>query len=369
MRAVFLANVRMKNNEGIYKKIIAEADALGNVVGQCDLVITDYYTQKSKIINTLDHTEHIEEGNVIATATQIIENTPCEYLYIRLMIPTFALVELMKKAKKRGIKVYYEIPTYPYYAEQFRSSKKKYRAIAKIAIDFMFSPFIYKYCDHIVVIRSKSNLPMKSKMVEITNGVRTSCIKEKSYTPKLDNVFRMVTVGTLYPYHGYDRILEGLKMCDEQVNDTPIEFHVVGESDTINDLKKMSKKLGLRRVFFHGIKTTEELNEMFEEYNVGLGCLALHRRNADTDTTLKIIEYYCRGVPVVTSGKSPYADELVTIFVPDDETPIDIYSIYMKWKNMPTDKLKKLSISAKKQFDWNSIFKDLLLQTGLKIEE
>lgn len=44
---------------------------------------------------------------------------------------------------------------------------------------------------------------------------------------------------------------------------------------------------------------------MYEEFDVGLGCLALHRRNADIDTTLKIIEYYCRGVPVVTSGKEP----------------------------------------------------------------
>lgn len=271
----------------------------------------------------------------------------------------------MKTAQQRGIKVLYEIPTYPYYGEQFRASRKKYRAVAKIAVDAMFSPLIKKYADHIVIIRSNSKIRLHHKMVEINNGVNTEKIKSKENYDSKDGVFRMVTVGTLFPYHGYDRVLAGLKDCKEEVDGHPVEFHIVGASQTIDELKAQAQKLGLKRVIFHGMKKTDELNEMYEEFDVGLGCLALHRRNADIDTTLKIIEYYCRGVPVVTSGKSPYKDPAVTICVPDGEDPVDINRLYCKWKNIDEKKLRKLSEQAKKEFSWNFIMKQLLMACGI----
>lgn len=281
------------------------------------------------------------------------------------MVPNFSLIALMKTAQQRGIKVLYEIPTYPYYGEQFRASRKKYRAVAKIAVDAMFSPLIKKYADHIVIIRSNSKIRLHHKMVEINNGVNTEKIKSKENYGSKDGVFRMVTVGTLFPYHGYDRVLAGLKDCKEEVDGHPVEFHIVGASQTIDELKEQAQKLGLKRVIFHGMKTTDELNEMYEDFDVGLGCLALHRRNADIDTTLKIIEYYCRGVPVVTSGKSPYKDPAVTICVPDGEEAVNINRLYRKWKNIDKDKQQKLSEQAKKEFSWNFIMKQLLMVCGI----
>lgn len=281
------------------------------------------------------------------------------------MVPNFSLIALMKTAQQRGIKVLYEIPTYPYYGEQFRASRKKYRAVAKIAVDAMFSPLIKKYADYIVIIRSNSKIRLHHKMVEINNGVNTEKIKSKENYGSKDGVFRMVTVGTLFPYHGYDRVLAGLKDCKEEVDGHPVEFHIVGASQTIDELKEQAQKLGLKRVIFHGMKTTDELNEMYEDFDVGLGCLALHRRNADIDTTLKIIEYYCRGVPVVTSGKSPYKDPAVTICVPDGEEAVNINRLYRKWKNIDKDKQQKLSEQAKKEFSWNFIMKQLLMACGI----
>lgn len=281
------------------------------------------------------------------------------------MVPNFSLIALMKTAQQRGIKVLYEIPTYPYYGEQIRASRKKYRAVAKIAVDAMFSPLIKKYADHIVIIRSNSKIRLHHKMVEINNGVNTEKIKSRENYGSKDGVFRMVTVGTLFPYHGYDRVLAGLKDCKEEVDGHPVEFHIVGASQTIDELKEQAQKLGLKRVIFHGMKTTDELNEMYEDFDVGLGCLALHRRNADIDTTLKIIEYYCRGVPVVTSGKSPYKDPAVTICVPDGEEAVNINRLYRKWKNIDKDKQQKLSEQAKKEFSWNFIMKQLLMACGI----
>lgn len=358
MKSLFVTNLELKPNEGIYKKICAEAAAIGKAVGNCTLVMKK--STGSVMVNTENNTAENSSLDVFAAVCKFLDEHNINVLYIRLMVPNMKLIRMMKKARGKGTKVYYEIPTYPYYAEQFRASRKKYRAIAKIMIDAAFSPSIYRNCDHIVVIRSNSKLRLKPKMIEMDNGVRTDDIKAKSYDKGGDGVFRMVTVGTLFPYHGYDRILKGMKMRNEQVGNVPVEFHVIGASQTIDELHQQADALDLKRVFFHGVKTTAELNDMYESFDVGLGCLALHRRNADIDTTLKVVEYYCRGVPVVTSGKSPYKDEEMTIVVPDGEGPIDISDIYKKWKKIPTDKLNGLSENAKGQFSWDLIMKNLI---------
>ncbi len=362
MRAAFLANVYLDKNEGIYKKIHAEAAALGNTIGKCDLMIGDSNGHGCRIVNMKNGRESTVRVKPIKAAISLIRKKNYDVLYIRLMIPGPSLLRLMSIARKKGVKVFYEIPTYPYYAEQIRTSRKKYRALAKIAIDAFFSPFVYRLCSYMPVIKSNSGIKMKPQMVEITNGAKVDDIKAKAYPSSCDKAFRMVTVGTLYPYHGYDRVLKGLKACNEKVDGKNVEFHVIGNSDTINDLKAFSKELGLERVFFHGTKTTEELNEMFESFDVGLGCLALHRRNADIDTTLKIIEYYCRGVPVVTSGISPL-DKVspdYTIHVVDNETPINIARIVKAYEEIDQKKLQTLSTMAKRIFDWNYIMKDLM---------
>ena len=61
-------------------------------------------------------------------------------------------------------------------------------------------------------------------MVEITNGVRTDNIKGKDYSKDRDNTFRMVAVGTLYPYHGYDRVLKGSIVSISSICHSPLEL-------------------------------------------------------------------------------------------------------------------------------------------------
>ncbi|ADU27855.1 glycosyltransferase [Ethanoligenens harbinense] len=362
MEALLIANLELNKNEGIYQKICAEATAIGNVIGRCTLLTR---LQDASILLDTGTGESVEvDQSLLNCAKTLIDHKEINLVYIRLMVPGFGLIQLMRKARKKGAKIYYEIPTYPYFAEQFRASKKKYRAAMKISLDCLFFPFINYLCERIVVIKSNTNVHMFHKMVEITNGVQTENITSKNYQTQWDGTFRMVAVGTLYPYHGYDRVLLGLAKCEEQINGIPVEFHVVGESSTINDLRKLTRHLGLKRVKFYGIKSTDELNCMYDQFDVGLGCLALHRRNANIDTTLKIIEYYCRGVPVVTSGLSPLEEKDYTIHVTDGEDALNIQEIFDIWCRMKREKLEDLAEIAKKRFSWNRIM-GKLLENGL----
>lgn len=360
MNALFIANLQLSETEGIFKKVCAESDAVGHVVGSCQLVTRRGDKAVVKLQDELE--QNLQEVSFFEYINKVIDSGNVELFYIRHMIPSPALIRMLKKAKDKKIRIYYEIPTYPYFAEQFRTSRKKYRAVAKIVLDVIFWPLIYLYIDKLVVIRSNTKSKTYSKMIEITNGVGITNIKEKNYdNRKDDNCFRMVAVGTLYPYHGYDRVLKGLAECKERVDGKKVEFHVIGASQTIDELQMMSNSLGLNNVFFHGIKTTDQLNEMYDQFNVGLGCMALHRRNADIDTTLKIIEYYCRGIPVISTGKCPLVDEKFSCIVEDNEDAVNISKIYQYYCGLTTEELKTISGIAKKQFLWESIMRNCLI--------
>lgn len=365
MKALFVANVEMDESEGIYKKVNAESNAIAKKLGECELVTK---IGKNAKVKSLNGKSFVVQQSVLGYVNSCIITGDLDFIYIRHMIPSPQLISLIKLAKKNGIVVYYEIPTYPYFGEQFKASRHKYRAIIKIALDVIFWPFIYKYIDKLITIRSNSKAKSYKKMYEITNGVRVDNIKSKSYESIDPKVFRMVAVGTLFPYHGYDRVLAGMAQCGEKVGDIKIEFHVVGKSQTIDDLQRMADQLNLKNIIFHGMKTTEELNTLYEQFNVGLGCLALHRRNADIDTTLKVIEYYCRGVPVISSGTCPLVDPRFTFQVPDTEEPINIKEIYNYYKDLNINELVELADIAKSQFSWDAIMSKCLSEVEVHNE-
>lgn len=358
MRALFVANLQLKSTEGIYKKVCSQADAIGDIVGNCDLVMR--FGSNAVVKKYGANVVEEKKEKFYKYVMKILDNDEIKLVYIRHMIPDFRLIKILSKAKKKSIKIYYEIPTYPYFGEQFKAAKKKYKAMVKISLDIIFWPWIYCLIDKLVVIRSNTKKHHFSKMVEITNGVKTDDIVSKTYpTDSNNDKFSMITVGTLYPYHGYDRVLHGLADCNESVDGKVVEFHVVGQSDTIDELHKLSDELNLKHVVFHGVKTTEELNKMYEEFDVGLGGLALHRRNADIDTTLKVIEYYCRGVPVVTSGLCPSTVvRPFTICVEDSENPLNIEYIYNSFCEI--NNKESISKVSKDIFSWTYIMKELM---------
>lgn len=364
MNALFVTNFELKPNDGISKKILAQAFALKKATGNAWLI--SRVVGGSQMTNLQDGKCTESPVSVLKLARTFADDVGAGLVYVRHMIPSPALIVLLHHLKTRGIPILYEIPTYPYFAEQFRVSHRKYRALAKLALDVLFWPFIYPLVSKVVVVRSNSKAHLFKKMVPIGNGADIHALARKQYPSRLpsgDNSCQLslVAVGTLYPYHGYDRLLAGLKIYNESGKRPPVEFHVVGASDTIENLKRQTSALGLRNVFFHGPMTTEELNAFFERIDIGVGSLALHRRNADIDTTLKVVEYFCRGVVVATCGISPL-DAVwpsATIHVPDGEAPVDIGEIVERFLRIPDEQKRKISEIARNSLDWNVIMSNL----------
>ncbi|HMR73433.1 MAG TPA: hypothetical protein PKD68_05530, partial [Candidatus Saccharibacteria bacterium] len=155
MEVLVVANINLGENEGIYKKIVAEATALGQILGSAKAVLRRgneavYLEMPSgRIISR-------SEKSIYRFALEIVRSARCDILYVRHARPSVTLLNLLKAAAKGHTEaVIYEIPTYPYFAEQLRASRAKHRAVAKIGIDIFFWPFIYRYVDHLFVVRSR----------------------------------------------------------------------------------------------------------------------------------------------------------------------------------------------------------------------
>lgn len=379
MSVVFIANVEYSTTEGIYKKVQAQAVALSNVKGECILLST----HKGLIIRTrFKQGIKVKDNDTSGTSTQskqsknlifsnikhlhkdairLINTELIDTIYIRHMIPIPSILNLLSIARKQHVIILYEIPTYPYYGEQLKSSKHVIKTIIRLLLDTIFWPMIYYYINRLIIIKSNSQIKTFKKMRSISNGIDTANIKNRKFIEH-DDKFCIVGVGTIYKYHGYDRIIYGIRECNGIVQNKKVEFHIIGESKEIENLKDLAFELDVEdNVVFHKTMNKEELNVAFDTMDVGAGCLELYRRNADIDTTLKVIEYFVRGLPVITSGMTPRIDniQMPVIAVSNTDEKISIEQLYKVSQKYKPDYLIKFIDIAKKYFDWNNIFNNI----------
>jgi hypothetical protein len=82
-------------------------------------------------------------------------------------------------------------------------------------------------------------------------------------------------------------------------------------------------------VRFHGLKSGPELDAMFDEANIALDSLAIHRLHLLRSSSLKAREYCARGIPFVLASDDPdFPPELPFVHrVPSDDAPLDLSAL------------------------------------------
>src|SRR5699024_9981248 len=102
-------------------------------------------------------------------------------------------------------------------------------------------------------------------------------------------------------YHGYPKIIKGLYEYYKTGGLKEIEIHFVGEFR--KETKDLVEKLGLNdKVVFHGKKYGEELNEIYNMANLGIGALS-PRAGAEHGSSIKTKEYFAKGLPFINGWK------------------------------------------------------------------
>ncbi|MGL5965499.1 MAG: glycosyltransferase, partial [Fusobacteriaceae bacterium] len=278
---------------------------------------------KEKIIKNL-------EWKKVCTVVKdkVIEND-IDLIYIRYPGSNKYFIKFLKKIKMNNIKIIIEIPTYPYDKE----SKKIH--ISKI-LDKIYRQKLYKYVDKIVTYSEDKEI-WGIPCINISNGIDLEEVKMVNKKSRDTNKIVFTSVSNCSFWHGIDRFLLSLEEYGKKSIKKDILFNIVGEgaeSNKFKDIVSRSEYLS-KVVVFKGFKSGKELDDIYDETDIGLGSLARHRSGLETMRALKNREYCAKGLPMIFSEDDPDLRDVPFVYhVTPDEKLIDIDEVINWYENI-----------------------------------
>ena len=318
MKILFLIFHGFNPNNGISKKISYQLNAFKANGHEAHLCFMDESISKRRIVD--DHII-IDYGN--GTKGKILKRTEfgsivdyaiknsIEFVYIRSNHNANPFtINMVKRMKKAEMKVVMEIPTYPYDQEYFNKSMRR-----QLIQDKLFRNQFAKHLDGIVTF-TEEDFIFGQKTIKISNGIDFNSVRLKKTSNHPSNELHLIGVAEIHRWHGFDRVLKGLADYYTKPHELKVYFHIVGYFFSTVEKEEISNIISDNHlepyIILHGKKHGENLDEIFDKCDFGIGSLGRHRVGIDNIKTLKNREYAARGIPFVYSetdtdfDKQPY---------------------------------------------------------------
>ena len=280
----------------------------------------------------------------------IIKNEMLDYSYdfIYLRHPFFdpQLDRSLRWIKRQfpEMKIILEINTYPYDAEP-----KRWLHRISLKMDQFYRKKAHQYIDRIVDYGQKDNI-WNIPTIPIRNGIDLDAVKKKqNREAKSKDVISMIAVGNWSYWHGLDRLIQGVKKYNGK---RKVRLTIVGEGPEKEHLMNLSRDIHLEEdIRFLPATFGKELDRLFDEADLGIGTLGLHRKDVELDSSLKHREYCARGLPFILSSKDPdFSASLSFVhYVSNNDSALDI-DLLLSWFEK-SDK-KGVREYAEKQLSW-----------------
>lgn len=273
--------------------------------------------------------------------------------YIRRIFPiTPILLRFLKELKNHKVKIFYEYPTFPWEEELKKGNSKVIYYSEKL----QYRKLIEKVD---IFCLMGNNLPQKiknKKVLKLQNGIDLEFIEKIKSKEIKKNEIQFIGVAALAFWHGYDRLILGIKNYYEKNENTRIvKFDIIGNGDSkiVQNLKELVKKYELERyIKFYGYKEGEELNKCYNKANIGVGSLANFRKKLNSGGGLKNREYCAKGIPFIISGEdSSFKGCSFVKNVFFSEGAININEI-LEWYDNLTVSSKEIRYYADKNLNW-----------------
>jgi len=321
-------------NNGISKKISYQVDALKACGMETHLCYMEEEGSKKRIV---DETVIADYGNGVmskllkrtefSSISRYAKDNGIEFVYIRSNHNANPFtIRMVKQMKKAGMKVVMEIPTYPYDSE-YKAQGMSWQ----IFQDKLFRNQLAKHLDAIVTFSDYDQI-FGQRTIRISNGIDFNSVKIKTTINDTSKALNLIGVAEIHRWHGFDRLVKGLATYYSQPQDYIVRFHVVGyffSSEGETAFRKIISDNNMNEyVILYGKKHGEELDNIFNQCDFGIGSLGRHRVGIDKIKTLKNREYAARGIPFIYSETDGDFDSKPYVLkAPADETPIDIRDI------------------------------------------
>jgi hypothetical protein len=362
MNVLYFVNHELLPSNGVAKKIYAQIKAIksyGNHVELCCIRPSDGCFERIVGSDVIESFSSNMLGKVLynysfcVLKNYIIEkNFDCIYIrYTHYASPTF--VKFLKNINSFGVKVYLEIPTYPYDDEfKYSSTYKK----TQVLIDKVFRKYSGKYIDRIITFSNDEKI-WGVDTLKISNAVSKSNIFFRQNNPEC-NVINLVMVAYFNKWHGLDRLLYSYDTASVATKRS-VNIHVIGYGSELDKLKKSPSIGSCANINFYGALSGEDLGNVLNEMHVGIDSLARHRVGVYENNSLKSKEYLAYGLPVVKSHCDRSIDSLAHVFTVDaNDSIIDLAAI-IKWYKENDFCKNKISSLALDEFTWKHQLKGL----------
>lgn len=328
MKLLYLSTWDFSNEEsdGVCKKIKNQI----RVFKDRGYVVDFIFIKNSKVICIEDGIEKeiASVGTIKKTVAYMkmypyIKAKKYDWVYNRYgMMDTF-YYRVLKRLKKNGVEIVIEIPTYPYAKER--------RAGIMYHLMFLWDQYYRKNLKKLVnrfVTYSKDEIIFGVPTIPIINGIDVSLIQTITGRAEQDDIINLITVAIMQKYHGYDRLLLGLRDYYNKGGKRSIVCHFVGDGPERETYEAIVDKYNLQaHVIFYGMKRAEELDEIYNTCDIGVTSMGFHRNEIYLSSELKSREYLAKGLPIVSGGKIDiFTDNAQWFYLenPADDSNIDI---------------------------------------------
>lgn len=316
---------------GIDKKILSQIDALNKNGLTCSLTTAiETPAMWAKILSRMPFI------NLNPMWKYRDEFEHADFIYIRKPpYCTGCFIRLLKKIKQNNpyICLILEIPTYPYDSE-FTRIYKRYIYLLKDRIN---RKKYKRYIERIVTFSEHESI-WGIKTIRTQNGIDLNLIpRRKIKEVQKHTALRLLTVAMFAPWHGYDRLIRGLKLYYSKPVFMKVTIDMVGEGPSLLEYKELVNELGLSNyVTFHGQLNGEKLDSIFDNADIAVASLGIHRIGLQQVSTLKAREYCARGIPFIKSYEDvDFGPGLAYVLsVEASESPIDIQTVLTFYDNL-----------------------------------
>lgn len=278
-------------------------------------------------INNVRVRNLIDKHSQIADIKGYIKNKNYDACYIRYDFSDRDFISLLKLLKVHCKKIVLELPTYPYDEENKYGIGSKVR----IAVDKIYRKQLHKYLDAIVTFYGEHKEILGVPAIVVPNGFDFSRMElVKEMLP--DDVTHIVAVSAMREWHGYERMIEGMRNYyeDTSVRRRNFILHLVGEGREYGKYKALIDEYKLHdHVILEGAMFGEKLDRLYEKCAIGVDSLARHRTGVEVLSSLKSREYGAKGIPFINSCKVDIIDDEFPYMlrVPADESPVDMAAV------------------------------------------
>ena len=287
-----------------------------------------------------------------------------DFVYIRKgAVLDRSVLNLVKKVKLLNpkIKIILEMPTYPYIDEFPWFIKWDIWLKEKIA-----TSKLKKYIDCIVTYSDDSEI-FGIPCLNISNAYDFKQIPH--YSENEEDAIHLIAVASLTFYHGYDRVIEGMKNYYQSGKASQeVKFTPIGDGPVLEGYRKLVEEYQLvDKISLVGRKKQSELAPYFNQADIGVDSLGRHRSGVVYNSSLKGKEYLAKGLPIVSGVKTDLDDRDFPYYlrVSADDTPLDISEIIKFYYDIMKNKTKQdlaleIFLYGKNNFSFDKTFKSVI---------